>query len=149
MVETGKRIREKLARLRVSRLHWLSQLVHSAFVKLWGRHTLATALKGPEKPTHKTKGSLRIPNPLKRHGHHETLVDEPVVEYAIERKWLEAPSLEVAYYVDNVGAVPLPTDGIHAILAEHADDGLDPEWGIDIVVHRGNIKYGPWADRQR
>ena len=26
---------------------------------------------------------------------------------------------------------------------------LPPEWGIDLVVRGGFIRYGPWADRQR
>jgi hypothetical protein len=26
---------------------------------------------------------------------------------------------------------------------------VSPEWGFDLVVHGGVLRYGPWADRQR
>lgn len=26
---------------------------------------------------------------------------------------------------------------------------LAPEWGIDLVIHGGQVNYGPWTDRQR
>ncbi|SJK97794.1 uncharacterized protein ARMOST_01049 [Armillaria ostoyae] len=72
------------------------------------------------------------------------------MEYAIERKILETPSLELCYYADVAGTVPP--------LSQHPDQGgldeigngdVGPEWGIDLVVKSGFIRYGPWADRQR
>ncbi|KAK0484381.1 hypothetical protein EDD18DRAFT_1361385 [Armillaria luteobubalina] len=72
------------------------------------------------------------------------------MEYAIERKILETPSLELCYYADVAGTVPP--------LSQHPDQGglddigngdVGPEWGIDLVVKSGFIHYGPWADRQR
>jgi hypothetical protein len=59
--------------------------------------------------------------------------------------------LEVSYYADVVGKVPTEHDGGTAGL-ESFDVGngdLPPEWGVDIVVHGGFFRYGPWADRQR
>ena len=53
-------------------------------------------------------------------------------------------------FTDGTGIVPSPSE------AETFDEGdefgnveLPPEYGIDIVVYGGIIKYGPWADRQR
>ncbi|KAK0486085.1 hypothetical protein IW261DRAFT_776549 [Armillaria novae-zelandiae] len=72
------------------------------------------------------------------------------MEYAIEHKILETPSLELCYYADVAGTVPP--------LSQHPDQGglddigngdVGPEWGIDLVVKSGFIRYGPWADRQR
>ncbi|KAG7440025.1 uncharacterized protein BT62DRAFT_646663 [Guyanagaster necrorhizus] len=72
------------------------------------------------------------------------------MEYAIEQKVLETPSLELCYYADVAGTVPP--------LSQHPDQGsfddigngdVGPEWGIDLVVKSGFIHYGPWADRQR
>ncbi len=72
------------------------------------------------------------------------------MEYAIERKILETSSLELCYYADVAGTVPP--------LSQHPDQGgldnigngdVGPEWGIDLVVKSGFIRYGPWADRQR
>lgn len=74
------------------------------------------------------------------------------LEYAIERRIMEAPTLELSYYVDVVGEVPAETTGPGGIGLESYDIGngdLPPEWGIDLVIHNGVIRYGPWADRQR
>ncbi len=80
--------------------------------------------------------------------------DFATLEYAIERKVLEASALELLYYADVVGVVPTPADE-QAGQAESLDPfdigngDLPPEWGIDLVVRGGFIRYGPWADRQR
>ncbi|KAK0460992.1 uncharacterized protein EV420DRAFT_1746434 [Desarmillaria tabescens] len=72
------------------------------------------------------------------------------MEYAIEQKILETPSLELCYYADVAGTVPP--------FSQHPDQGglddigngdIGPEWGIDLVIKGGFICYGPWADRQR
>ncbi|KAK0212569.1 hypothetical protein DFS33DRAFT_1370154 [Desarmillaria ectypa] len=72
------------------------------------------------------------------------------MEYAIEQKVLETPSLGLCYYADVAGTVPP--------LSQHPDQGglddigngdVGPEWGIDLVIKSGFIRYGPWADRQR
>jgi hypothetical protein len=75
-------------------------------------------------------------------------IDFSTHEYAIERKVLEAPGLELTYYVDVVGDVP-----IDASLSRGTDDigngDTDPEWGFDLVIFGGFVRYGPWTDRQR
>ena len=79
-------------------------------------------------------------------------IDFATFEYAIERKILEAPTLELTYYVDVVGEVPS-----HPVAARFGVDGISdigngdtpPEWGFDLVVYGGFLRYGPWADRQR
>lgn len=59
--------------------------------------------------------------------------------------------LEVSYYADVVGKVPLePQQGNSGLEFFDVGNGdLPPEWGIDIVVRGGFFRYGPWADRQR
>lgn len=74
------------------------------------------------------------------------------LEYAIERRIVEAPVLELSYYADVVGEVPVESDGQKGLGLESYDIGngdLPPEWGIDLVIRNGKIRYGPWADRQR
>lgn len=79
-------------------------------------------------------------------------IDFSAFEYAIERKILEAPTLELTYYVDVVGEVPS-----HPVATRYGVDGIfdigngdtPPEWGFDLVVYGGFLRYGPWADRQR
>lgn len=79
-------------------------------------------------------------------------IDFSTFEYVIERKILEAPTLELTYYVDVVGEIPS-----QLIPTRYAGDGIDginngdtsPEWGFDLVIYDGFLRYGPWADRQR
>ncbi|KAG6372334.1 hypothetical protein JVT61DRAFT_7774 [Boletus reticuloceps] len=74
------------------------------------------------------------------------------LEYAIERRIVEAPVLELSYYTDVVGEVPAELDGPKGMGLESYDIGngdLPPEWGIDLVIRNGTLRYGPWADRQR
>ncbi|KAH7874742.1 uncharacterized protein C8R40DRAFT_1171340 [Lentinula edodes] len=78
-------------------------------------------------------------------------IDFSKFEYAIERKILETSLLELCYYTDVVGLVPRAS-----ITQPSASDPFDigngdigPEWGVDIAVNDGTLKYGPWADRQR
>jgi hypothetical protein len=74
------------------------------------------------------------------------------LEYAVERKILEAPILELSYYADVAGDVPAQPSLVAPSGGEPYDIGngdLSPEWGIDLVVRGGFIRYGPWADRQR
>lgn len=78
-------------------------------------------------------------------------IDFGTHEYAIERKVLEAPALELTYYVDDVGEVPMDASpscnagSVHDI----GNGDTDPEWGFDLIIFGGIIRYGPWADRQR
>ena len=78
--------------------------------------------------------------------------DFAVLEYAIERKILEAPILELSYYVDVVGVVPHQGYDAAPNPSDPFDIGngdLPPEWGFDLVIRKGVLRYGPWADRQR
>ncbi len=73
------------------------------------------------------------------------------MEYAIERKILETSSPRTMLLMRDVAGTVPP-------LSQHPDQGgldvigngdVGPEWGIDLVVKGGFIRYGPWADRQR
>jgi hypothetical protein len=88
----------------------------------------------------------RMRRVFRRHEDASDEIDYTTFEYAVERKILEAPTMDIAYFVDNVGFIPIPIDGIHAV-SESMD--TEPEWGIDVIVHGGVIRYGPWSDRQR
>lgn len=79
-------------------------------------------------------------------------IDFSTYEYAVERKVLECPVLELSYYVDVVGEVPpLPhhEQFSRSDLIDIGNGDTPPEWGLDLVIHGGFLKYGPWADRQR
>lgn len=76
-------------------------------------------------------------------------IDFSKFEYAVERKILEAPSLELTYYVDAVGEVPAATQLAENPTSDIGNGDTDPEWGFDIIINGGFLRYGPWADRQR
>ena len=71
------------------------------------------------------------------------------VEYAMETKLLDAPVLDVSYYFDVPGLVPTATELPPKDHFNIGNGDTDPEWGIDIVISKGAIRYGPWTDRQR
>ncbi|KAG6911117.1 hypothetical protein DXG01_003857 [Tephrocybe rancida] len=74
------------------------------------------------------------------------------LEYAIERKILETPLLELSYFFDVAGEVPALSDYHENIGVESIDIGngdVAPDWGFDIIINGGVLRYGPWADRQR
>jgi hypothetical protein len=70
-------------------------------------------------------------------------------EYAIERRLLEAPVFELSYYTDVVGVVPVEPCSVENEGLDIGNGDASPEWGLDLVVHGGFLRYGPWADRQR
>ncbi|KAK1218471.1 Macrophage colony-stimulating factor 1 receptor [Marasmius sp. AFHP31] len=124
-----------------------SNLAYNAFAKLWNRlklYRLVTKYLAKDRKRPSSKRMEPEGTPIG--------ADFSTLEYAIERKVLESPTLELLYYVDVAGEVP-PFPHIK----EHASSGIfdvgngdmGPEWGVDLVVHGGTLRYGPWADRQR
>ncbi|KAJ6499231.1 hypothetical protein C8R45DRAFT_108777 [Mycena sanguinolenta] len=150
MVATGELLKSHVKKhSKIDQL--FSYLSHQAFAKLW-RHLKLYAATRKFPNNHSAKPST----PPRSHGKHKSFDEDTPVgadfatfEYAIEPKILEAPVLELTYYTDVVGDVPsLP----HPVDTEPGDIGngdMGPEWGIDLVIRGGFLRYGPWADRQR
>jgi hypothetical protein len=57
--------------------------------------------------------------------------------------------LELSYYADAVGEVPEHTEHISIEPIDIGNGDISPEWGFDIIINGGFLRYGPWADRQR
>jgi hypothetical protein len=133
-----------------------SYLTFGAFKKLWRRLDLY-AFATKKLPTHGQRNAHAHRGSLHRHQRKSVDDDMPIdtdwstYEYAIERKILDAPLLQISYYADVVGEVPdIPNESGH--LKPDFDVGnrdTDPEWGVDLIITGGSITYGPWADRQR
>ena len=71
-------------------------------------------------------------------------------EYAKVTTLLRATALDVTYYADSPGIVPDPsTVDIIDYNDDYGNISPPPEYGVDVVLHGGEINYGPWADRQR
>ncbi|XP_006461147.1 hypothetical protein AGABI2DRAFT_185437 [Agaricus bisporus var. bisporus H97] len=74
--------------------------------------------------------------------------DFATLEYAVERKMLETPVLELDYFVDIVGDVPPLEDQMFPMLNEFGNGDISPDWILELVVSGGTLRFGPWAQRQ-
>jgi hypothetical protein len=108
------------------------------------------ARRQAQRITHKS-----LPSGFKKSGSTEEEtpigIDFATHEYAVERKVLEAPGLELTYYVDVVGDVPIDASPSRSTggMCDIGNGDTDPEWGFDLVIFGGFVRYGPWTDRQR
>ena len=75
--------------------------------------------------------------------------DFSTLEYAVERKVLETPLLELTYLADVVGDVPPIEEQSYPKQYDFGNGDISPDWLLEFVIHRGIFRYGPWADRQR
>ncbi|EEB91632.1 hypothetical protein MPER_09982, partial [Moniliophthora perniciosa FA553] len=122
---------------------------YSIFNKVWNRLKLYRLVRdylNPKKSMHPKKRDKS------RNDDTPIGIDFSTLEYAIERKVLEAPLLELSYYVDVAGIVPSRSHiGVNdpAGSLDVGNGDVGPEWGVDLVVRGGTLRYGPWADRQR
>lgn len=162
MTEIGRRTHEHVNRSDTTPLRHSSYLSYDAFQRVWGHLRLWTTLPAPPSRTSAFMPSgVTHPQTWGRRKQQKSLddatplgVDFTALEYAIERKILEANTLELLYYADVVGIVPAQAGGQET--QDESPDPFDigngdlpPEWGIDLMVRGGFIRYGPWADRQR
>jgi len=133
----------------------LAYLSFRAFSKVWRGLKLYSSLSA-RASSHDSRAAEMSPEPMpsRKSADEDTPVgaDFIALEYAIERRIIEAPLLELSYYTDIVGDVPDAQEGPRGIGLESYDIGngdLPPEWGVDLVIRNGILRYGPWADRQR
>lgn len=74
------------------------------------------------------------------------------IEYGRFPTILDSPKLAISVYWDVPGLVMMPNNNLREPYPKASDDingGVPPDWGVDIRIFGGNIRYGPWADRQR
>lgn len=92
-----------------------------------------------------------FPKKMKKPIDDETPIgsDYSGIDYAVERKIMESPSLELRYYVDVVGESPLEPSSGSDDQDNIGNGDTPPEWGFDLIIYEGFFRYGPWADRQR
>lgn len=131
----------------------LNYLSFEVFLRVWKGIRLYSALFSPNHPVF-SGFTGRTSMSGKKSLDESNFVggDFTKLEYAIERRIVEAPILELSYYADVVGEVPAEFEGPRGMGLESYDIGngdLPPEWGIDLVIRNGTLRYGPWADRQR
>ncbi|KAF8893814.1 hypothetical protein BD779DRAFT_1669348 [Infundibulicybe gibba] len=143
MVSMGESVQQWVNRYSNTKRSYLS---YRSFAKAWRQLKLyANVMSYRSANGAATQPTPALPHPRKlmQANTGQGGIDALEDEYAIERKILEAPVLELSYYIDVVGEVPHHTEQL----------GLEstdmPEWGIDLVLRGGLLKYGPWADRQR
>ena len=169
MGEVGSKLREHIERSGDTHLKHPGFLSYAYYSKLWNRLKLWSFEAAPHPRARSflqrlLRQRVPVPHPPRpwafwrpsKTMDEETQVgsDFSKLEYAIERKILEAPMLELLYYADVVGVVPAetsqhPTSSHNLDPFDIGNGDLPPEWGIDFVVKGGFLRYGPWADRQR
>lgn len=74
------------------------------------------------------------------------------IEYGQFPTILDSPKIEMSFYWDVPGLVPKSNSSFsrHYLNSEEDINGdSPPDWGVDLRIVGGNIRYGPWADRQR
>jgi hypothetical protein len=146
MVATGERIHQKSSTLPPE----TSEPTYSypVFHRIWKRLRLRSQLFTSQT---KTRHQPTTPSQRKKSTDYESpyALDFASWEYAIERKIIETSDLELCYYTDVVGEVPSLGEGSPIFPGIGNGPDTDPEWGIDLVIQDGVVRYGPWADRQR
>lgn len=139
-----------------------SYLAFNPFAKLWRKYRLWDVI--PNKRRHFPFTGPSWSRRARRQAQDEETpvgADFSALEYAKETKIIEAPVLEFLYYADAVGQVPslgkqqereresLRGGGVSEDPFDIGNGDLPPEWGVDLAICGGVIRYGPWADRQR
>lgn len=74
------------------------------------------------------------------------------IEYGQYPTIVDSPKIAMTFYWDVPGVVQTSYGGSGRPFEPAADDingDLPPDWGVDLRIFGGNIRYGPWADRQR
>jgi len=136
--------------------HYFHYLTYSVFSKLYRSARLRDGLRAATQvfkkpPTSSPPRAFRSRSRRAQSVDVETPVgpDSAKREYAIDRRLLEAPVLELSYYVDVVGVVPVEPRTFDREDHVVGNGDTSPEWGLDLILHGGFLRYGPWADRQR
>jgi hypothetical protein len=136
--------------------HYFHYLTYSVFAKLYRSARLRDALRAVtqvfrKQPISTPPKAFRSRSKGAQSVDIETPVgpDSAKREYAIDRRLLEAPVLELSYYVDVAGVVPVDPRAFDSDVCDVGNGDSSPEWGLDLVVYGGFLRYGPWADRQR
>lgn len=157
MVPTGEKLHSEAHRPSGHPLRSFSYLSFAAFAKLWKHSKLWTVLNPRAPGLHAlmhNAGTWPRRRARDKAVPVDTLpgTDAATAEYAMETKVMEAPVLELLYYADSVGEVPRDAEEHPRVAGDPFDignGGLPPEWGIDIGIRGGVLRYGPWTDRQR
>lgn len=74
------------------------------------------------------------------------------IEYGQFPTIVDSPKIAMSFYWDVPGLVPISRNTPYQPSERTVDDingGQPPDWGVDLQVFGGNVRYGPWADRQR
>lgn len=74
------------------------------------------------------------------------------IEYARFPTILDSPKVAVNIYWDVPGVVLIPDRNLRPPCPKLPDDingEVPPDWGVDVSIYGGYVRYGPWADRQR
>lgn len=74
------------------------------------------------------------------------------IEYGQYPTIVDSPKIAFSFYWDVPGLVRLTNKPCDRPFEQKPDDingDFPPDWGVDLRIFGGAIRYGPWADRQR
>lgn len=74
------------------------------------------------------------------------------IEYGQFPTILDSPKIAVSIYWDVPGLVLKPGGNLRQAyphISEDINGAVPPDWGVDVRIFGGHMRYGPWADRQR
>ncbi|KAK7692730.1 hypothetical protein QCA50_004363 [Cerrena zonata] len=156
MSDQGRQIHTTIQRSQHPTFRHLGHLSFPIFQKLWKHLKLwkhsTNPFSKPPKPTFPHPAASWNRRKAAKSSEDATPLgaDFEKLEYAKEPKILECPRLELLYYADVVGVVPMVPEAAAALDPQDIGNGdVPPEWGIDLALNGGSLRYGPWADRQR
>ncbi|KAI0699566.1 hypothetical protein BC835DRAFT_1412549 [Cytidiella melzeri] len=155
IISTGEKLHRVVQTSYPRPLRPFSYLTFNAFAKLWRRFKLWNSMSNRHRNSHfMHSGTASWGRRDRRKIVEEETplgVDFSALEYAKETQIIEAPLVEFLYYADSVGQVPSVAEQSHATCDpfDIGNGDLPPEWGVDLAICGGVIRYGPWADRQR
>lgn len=156
MIDAGEKLQRDVHKAETRPMRPFSYLSFAAFAKLWRRQKMWNKIPRPQTSHHPLHNTGTWPRRRPREIDEEVTplgINFTTLEYAKETKILEAPFLDLLYYADSVGEVPNESDTDGPRLTEDPMDigngDLAPEWGIDLAIRGGVLRYGPWTDRQR
>ncbi|KAJ4483345.1 hypothetical protein J3R30DRAFT_3834330, partial [Lentinula aciculospora] len=170
MTSTGQNVEDQIntyavpfLHLPISHIYWssrepkspLPRSSYNTFVKIWDSLKLYVPILKylSAHPNRAVQSTSHLRRRAKKSLDEDTPVgtDFSKFEYAVERKILETALLELCYYADVVGLVPHSSiNDMHMFDPFDIGNGdIGPEWGVDVAIYDGILRYGPWADRQR
>lgn len=84
-------------------------------------------------------------------GDDDTIEQErwKTIEYGRFPTIIDSPKIAMCLHWDVPGLIPISDNNLSRPSSDDINGSSPPDWGIDLRILGGTVRYGPWADRQR